>query len=100
MGRVSFHLPSSISRLCLRGGVSANLYRPVLVNVASFRNIIGFAFSFGVTDWIEARGYLGCFGIYAGVIAFLSLGIPFLMIFGKRIRKSTGGRVKKAGHSD
>lgn len=26
---------------------------PILVNVASFRNIIGFAFTFGVTDWVQ-----------------------------------------------
>ncbi|KAE9378580.1 MFS general substrate transporter [Stipitochalara longipes BDJ] len=72
---------------------------PVLVNVASFRNVLGFAFSFGVTDWIEARGYLGCFGIYAGCLALLSLGIPFLLIFGKRIRRSVGRLVKRMDHS-
>ncbi|KAI9662568.1 MAG: hypothetical protein M1821_008735 [Bathelium mastoideum] len=63
---------------------------PVLVNVSSFRCIIGFAFAFKVSDWVQDRGYFGCFGIYAGVLAILALGLPVVYLTGKRIRKYTG----------
>ncbi|KAL1900668.1 hypothetical protein Sste5346_002393 [Sporothrix stenoceras] len=62
---------------------------PVLVNVASFRNIIGFAFTYGIPDWVAARGYMVTFSIFAAVIAFLSLFLPVFFIYGKRLRKST-----------
>ncbi|KAI9699573.1 MAG: hypothetical protein M1820_007071 [Bogoriella megaspora] len=63
---------------------------PVLVNVSSFRCIIGFAFAFKVSDWVQDRGYFGCFAIYAGVLALLALGLPIVYLTGKRIRKYTG----------
>lgn len=63
---------------------------PVLVNVASARNIIGFGFSFKVTDWIGQLGFLKMFGVYAGVIALLSLGLIPMYIYGRQTRKFCG----------
>ncbi|TLD31962.1 gb [Venturia nashicola] len=67
---------------------------PVLVNVASWRCIIGFVMSFRATAWIEERGFLGSFAIYAGVLAGLACLLPVMYIFGKRIRQRTAGTVK------
>ncbi|KAF4636494.1 hypothetical protein G7Y89_g1585 [Cudoniella acicularis] len=72
---------------------------PVLVNVAGFRNIIGFAFTYGVTDWVQARGYMGCFGIYAGAIGLLCLPMPFIWIHGKKLRRGSGVLTRKTTHS-
>ncbi|OBT64191.1 hypothetical protein VE03_06877 [Pseudogymnoascus sp. 23342-1-I1] len=72
---------------------------PVLVNVASFRNIIGFAFTFGVADWVQVRGYMGCFGIFAGCIAVLAIPLPFMWKYGKAMRKKTGVLTKITTHS-
>ncbi|RDL33935.1 uncharacterized protein BP5553_08303 [Venustampulla echinocandica] len=72
---------------------------PVLVNVAGFRNVIGFAFTYGVTDWVQARGYMGCFGIYAGCIALLCVPMPFVWKFGKRLRRRAGMLTRKTSHS-
>ncbi|KAF1808702.1 MFS general substrate transporter [Eremomyces bilateralis CBS 781.70] len=70
---------------------------PVLVNVSSFRCIVGFAMSFRATTWIQARGYLGCFAIYAGILGFLTLVMPLVYIYGKRIRAWTAGNVPTRG---
>jgi len=67
---------------------------PVLVNVSSFRSIIGFAMSFNATTWIEQRGFLGSFSIYATVLGVLSLFLPVMYLYGKRIRQWTAGSVK------
>ena len=67
--------------------------------MASFRNIVGFAFLYGVSDWIAERGYMVAFAIFAGVIAFLALFLPFFMIYGKRMRKATSGITKSFSHS-
>jgi len=67
---------------------------PVLVNVSSFRCIIGFAMSFRATTWVEQLGFLSSFAIYAGVLAVLALFLPFVYFFGKRIRQWTAGTIK------
>ncbi|KAE9983493.1 hypothetical protein BLS_004266 [Venturia inaequalis] len=67
---------------------------PVLVNVASWRCIIGFAMSFHATTWVEERGFLGSFGLYAGVLVVIACFLPVIYIFGKRIRQWTAGTVK------
>jgi hypothetical protein len=66
----------------------------VLVNVSSFRCIIGFAMSFRVTAWIEDRGFFGSFGIYAGVLGALALMMPLFWFYGKRIRQWTAGTIQ------
>lgn len=53
--------------------------------------------SFRVTSWIEARGFLGSFGIYAGVISALALLLPLLYFFGKKLRHLTAGTIKNRG---
>lgn len=50
--------------------------------------------SFRATTWVEERGFLGSFSIYAGVIAGLACFLPVMYIFGKRIRQRTAGTVK------
>jgi hypothetical protein len=65
-----------------------------LVNVSSFRCIIGFAMSFRATTWIEERGFLGSFAIYAGVLGALTLLLPLFYLYGKKLRQWTAGTVK------
>jgi hypothetical protein len=70
------------------------LSSPVLVNLSSFRCILGFVMAFRATTWVEDRGFLGSFSIYAGILAVLVLFIPLLFVFGKRIRRWTAGTVR------
>ncbi|KLU82935.1 hypothetical protein MAPG_02002 [Magnaporthiopsis poae ATCC 64411] len=64
---------------------------PVLVNVSSFRLIVGFIMSFKATQWIQDIGFLRSFGIYGGALALSCLGLPFVYFYGKRIRAWTAG---------
>jgi hypothetical protein len=50
--------------------------------------------SFRATTWVEERGFLGSFAIYSGVLAVLTLFLPILYFFGKRIREWTAGTIK------
>lgn len=74
-----------------------NFHRPILVNVSSFRCIIGFAMSFKATTWVEDLGFLVSFSIYAGVLAFFSLMLPIFYFYGKRMRRWTSGTVASPG---
>ena len=66
---------------------------PVLVNVSSLRLIIAFFLASQATVWVAERGLLAVFAIYAEVMLVLSLGIPGIFFFGKRLRQWTGGMV-------
>jgi MFS family permease len=68
---------------------------PVLVNVSSLRLIIAFFLSSQATAWIAEKGFLGTFAIYAEAIIVVSLGIPLLYFFGKKMRVWTAGRVSR-----
>jgi hypothetical protein len=68
---------------------------PVLVNVSSLRIILAFFIASKATVWISERGLLHTFAIYAEAMIVISLGLPLLYFFGKRIRQWTAGRVKK-----
>ena len=68
--------------------------RPVLVNVSSLRLIISFFLASQATVWVAQRGLLAVFAIYAEAMLVLSLGIPGIFFFGKRLRQWTGGMVK------
>ncbi|KAF4626547.1 hypothetical protein G7Y89_g11612 [Cudoniella acicularis] len=72
---------------------------PVLVNVSSFRNIIGFGVVYGVTDWVAIRSYMATFGILAGVIVTLSLPLPLFFIYGRKWRESSKFATKILTHS-
>ncbi|KAK4033939.1 MFS general substrate transporter [Parachaetomium inaequale] len=61
---------------------------PVLVNIASFRNIIGFGFIYGMPGCVATRGYMGTFGTLAGVVAFLALFLPLFFKYGKTLREA------------
>jgi hypothetical protein len=50
--------------------------------------------SFRATTWIEQRGFLGSFAIYAGVLGALSLFLPLLYVYGKKVRQFTAGTVQ------
>ncbi|KAF2995290.1 hypothetical protein E8E14_002233 [Neopestalotiopsis sp. 37M] len=67
---------------------------PVLVNVSSLRIVIAFFLSSQVTVWVVEKGILNTFAIYAESLIVLSLGLPVLWFFGKRIRIWTAGRVE------
>lgn len=49
--------------------------------------------SFNATTWVEDLGFLRSFAIYAGALAIVSLGMPLVYFYGKRIRKFTGGKL-------
>jgi hypothetical protein len=54
-----------------------DLAAPMVIIVGAYRNIVGFGLTYSVNSFIDAAGYAGCFGTYAGVLAFLCLlGIP------------------------
>lgn len=65
----------------------------MLVNVSSLRLIISFFLASQATVWVAERGLLAVFAIYAEVMLVLSLGIPGIFFFGKRLRQWTGGMV-------
>lgn len=56
--------------------------------------------SFRATAWIEQRGFLGSFGIYAGVLGASMLFLPIMYFYGKRIRQWTAGTVKTRASKD
>ncbi|KAL2832206.1 major facilitator superfamily domain-containing protein [Aspergillus pseudoustus] len=63
-------------------GISSAL----VIVVGALRNIVGFGITYGVVSFVEASGFLGCFGTYAGLLGGISLaGIP-LYIYGKQLR--------------
>jgi len=68
--------------------------RPVLVNVSSFRLIVGFALSFNATSWVENLGFLKSFGLYSAVLGAAALLLPVMYLYGKRIRAWTAGRLE------
>lgn len=68
--------------------------RPVLINVASFRLIIGFIMSFKAVDWVQDMGFFKSFGIYSIALGIACLGLPFVYFYGKRIRMWTAGRLE------
>lgn len=68
---------------------------PVLVNVSSLRIIIAFFLSSKSTSWIAERGFLNTFVIYAEVMIVVSLGVPLLYFFGRKLRQWTAGRVQR-----
>ena len=68
---------------------------PVLVNVSSLRIIVGFFLSSKATVWIAEKGFLDTFVIYAEGMILVSLGVPGLWFFGRRLRQWTAGRVKR-----
>lgn len=66
----------------------------MLVNVSSLRLIISFFLASQATVWVAERGLLAVFAMYAEIMLVLSLGIPALFFFGKRLRQWTGGKVQ------
>ncbi|KAI5842378.1 major facilitator superfamily domain-containing protein [Tricharina praecox] len=64
---------------------------PLLVMVCALRNVVGFAMNFKIVDFINACGYDGAFGIYAGIFGgFALIGIP-IYVWGKRLREWSAG---------
>ncbi|KAF1812742.1 MFS general substrate transporter [Eremomyces bilateralis CBS 781.70] len=62
---------------------------PVLINVSAFRSIVGFALSFKVSSWVEERGYMFIWIIYAIMLGVVSMGLPIMYVYGKDIRRET-----------
>lgn len=73
---------------------------PVLVNVSSFRLIVGFIMSFKATQWVQDIGFLASFGIYGGTLAASCLGLPIVYFYGKRIRAWTAGSLAPSSAPD
>lgn len=67
---------------------------PVLVNVSSLRLIIGFFFGSLATTWVQEKGLLPTFVIYAEAMIVALLMMPLLFFYGKKIRMFTAGKVK------
>lgn len=70
---------------------------PVLVNVSSLRIIIAFFFASLATTWVEDKGLLPTFVIYAEIMIVLLLFLPLLWFYGKKIRVWTAGSVQVKG---
>lgn len=51
--------------------------------------------SFDATTWVAELGFLRSFSIYAGALAIMTLGLPLVYIYGKRIRAFTAGKLDK-----
>jgi hypothetical protein len=49
--------------------------------------------SFRATTWTAELGFMRSFGIYASVLGAVSLFLPIMYIYGKRIRQWTSGTV-------
>lgn len=67
---------------------------PVLINVSSLRLIISFFFSSQSMIWVQELGFLETFVIYGEAMIVLSLGIPLLYFWGKKLRQRTAGKVE------
>lgn len=72
---------------------------PVLVNVSSLRLIIGFFFGSLATTWVQEKGLLPTFVIYAETMIVVLLIMPILFFYGKKIRTYTAGKVKGSSKS-
>lgn len=73
---------------------------PVLVNVSSLRLIIGFFFGSLATTWVQEKGLLPTFVIYAETMIVVLLIMPILFFYGKKIRTYTAGKVRGASKGD
>jgi hypothetical protein len=67
---------------------------PVLVNVSSLRLVIAFFLASKTTEWVAEKGLLETMAIYAEVMTVVSLGIPLLYFWGKKVRNWTAGTVR------
>lgn len=72
----------------------------MLVNVSGFRNIVGFAFTYGMPDWVAERGYMGSFSIFTGSIALVALPLPLFYLYGKRLRQRGYAASHAVSHSN
>lgn len=62
---------------------------PLLVLICTVRGLVSFGISYGVTNFVESKGYDGALNICAIIVGVLSaLGFP-VYFFGKRIRAAT-----------
>lgn len=62
----------------------------LLIIICAFRGIISFGVSYGISPFIEARGYDGAFATFGGLTAALGLlGVP-VFVWGRKIRGVTG----------
>jgi hypothetical protein len=66
----------------------------VLVNVSSIRLMVGFALSFNATSWVQQLGFFSSFAIFAGALGGVSLALPLIYFYGKRIRRWTAGQLE------
>lgn len=63
---------------------------PLLIIICAFRGIISFGVSYGITPFIEEKGYDGAFAVFGGLTAaFGVLGVG-VYVWGKKIREVTG----------
>ncbi|KAK6212002.1 hypothetical protein LQW54_005530 [Pestalotiopsis sp. IQ-011] len=63
---------------------------PMLIVICTFRGIISFGVSYGISPFIESHGYAGTFGTFGGLTGAMGLlGVP-VYFYGKRIRQFTG----------
>lgn len=49
--------------------------------------------SFDATTWVEDLGFLQSFSIYSGALGIMTLGLPFVYFYGKKIRGFTSGKL-------
>lgn len=64
-----------------------HLAGPSLVNIASFRCLLAFVFSFRVSEWIANFGYGRTMMIFTGLMGGFALLVPLVYVYGPAWKK-------------
>lgn len=59
----------------------------MVVTAGAYRNIVGFGLTYGVSNFVNAVGYFGCFGTYTGILGGLGLAGFFFYFKGPAVRE-------------
>lgn len=66
----------------------------VIVSASSLKIIATFFLATNATTWLQAVGAMKLYAAFAEMLLLVSLGLPLLFVFGKRLRQWTSGTVK------
>lgn len=62
---------------------------PILVLICAIRGLISIGISFGVTNFVRAKGYEGALNTCAIILGVVSAFVFPVFIFGKKIKAAT-----------
>lgn len=66
----------------------------VIVSASSLKIVATFFLATNATTWLQAVGAMKLYAAFAEMLLLVSLGLPLLFVFGKRLRQWTSGTVK------